>query len=323
MKKIWLFMLLISCTAANDPIPGWYLNPPQNNTSYLYGVGYGTSLDQATKIALNNIAEKISVTVSSSFATSKQESAVNDQALYEAEYEQDINSTVQEINFTNYQTEKSEQVGEYIYSLVKVARSEVINNYMKQIENIDKDISLVLKDMEKQSIIEQFARLYRVSDKIRVNEVNLKIVETIEKSDMKVKDYYDKYDNLLKLEAQIKNNIVIKIIAKLSDEKVIEVISKAINDLNIKSGKILDPKNKGHALLRVVTDTKHEKIYGVYLAKIKVEMKLLENFGNQISSGFIEVSGSSAISSVGAVDAAIADLRNKIQQQGLLNIIGL
>lgn len=326
MSKFLLFIFLISCSATinkNTKIPDWYLNPPQNNLSSLYGVGYGSSLDQAVQIALNNVAEKISVTVSSSFVSSKQESSVNDNSLYEAAYEQDVDTQVQEINFTNYKTEKSEQIGQYVYSLVQVSRNEVIENYMKKIRKLDAEISSAVKDIKTLSAIEQFARLYRIRGKIKTNEVNLKIVETIEKSDFSVKDYYDKYNNLAKLEAKVKNKIIIKIVAKPSDKKAVVVLAKAINDLGIKTNNKLNPKDKGHALLRVVTYTKNDNIYGTYLAKVRIEVKLLENFGDQISSGLIEVSGSSAINSAGAVDAAIASFTQKIKEKGLLEIIGL
>ena len=327
MKKTWLFLFLISCGVIkgqqNTAIPDWYLNPPKNDISYLYGTGYGSSIDQATQIALNNVAEKVSVTVSSSVTSEKQESSSNENSLYESQYEQDVSTSVQEMNFTNYETVKSEQVGMHIYSLVKVSRSEIIENYMKQIKKIDNEISAIIKGMSRVSAIEQFARLHRITDKIRVNEINLKIVETIEKSDAGVRKYYDRYQSLLKLKTQIKNKIVVKVIAKPSDENVAMVLTKSINDLNIKTSSKLNPKNKAHALLRVVTSTKHDKIYGTYLAKIKVDMKLLENFGDQISSGFIEISGSSAVNSAGAVDAAIANFRKKIQELGLLQVVGL
>ena len=327
MKNLLLLLFLFSCSFGggnkNTDLPEWYLNPPKNSLAYLYGVGYGTSLDQATQIALSNIAEKISITVSSSFVTAKQESIVNDKALYEAEHEQDVTSKVQGINFTNYEVDKSIQQGMYIYSLVKVSKSELVDNYFKKVNKIDAEIRQIVKDLNKVSDIEQFARLHRVKEKIAANEINLKIIETLEKSNLSVEQYYVRYEKLLQEEIAIKNKIVIKIISKPSDSKLAAVISKSLNDLNIKTSSKLDPKNKAHALLRISGVTKNQVIYGTFLAKISINLKLLENYGNQISSGALEVSGSSTIDSVSAVDAAIASFKEEIRKKGLFKIIGL
>ena len=64
MRNILLLLLLLLLSCSNNLVnnisnaPKWYVNPPQNNHIYLYGVGYGSSLQEATKISLNNIAEK-------------------------------------------------------------------------------------------------------------------------------------------------------------------------------------------------------------------------------------------------------------------------
>ena len=67
MKQILFFLFLLSsCTPKEYSLPDWYLTPVNNNAQKLYGIGYGSNLEDATKFALNNMSERLKVEISSS-----------------------------------------------------------------------------------------------------------------------------------------------------------------------------------------------------------------------------------------------------------------
>ena len=79
MKSIYLIiitLLFVNCSQNQTiELPKWYINPPQNDSIKLYGVGYGMNIQNAEQNALDNLAQKIVVNISSSW-TLRQEVAI-------------------------------------------------------------------------------------------------------------------------------------------------------------------------------------------------------------------------------------------------------
>ena len=329
MRNIRLLLLLLLLSCSNNLVnnisnaPKWYVNPPQNNHIYLYGVGYGSSLQEATKISLNNIAEKILVTVSSSLKINNQESTVNDNSEHESRQEQDITLQVKEIDFTDYQLVKSDQSGKTIYSLVKVKRKDLTDYYFAQIKKDHIIIKAATNDLNSLSYIEQFTKINKVKDLIIKNETKLELLKILD-ADSKIFNKYIKYYNLLlKKQIWLKNNIILKVVAQASDQRIADVIKKSFNDLGIKVEDNLNQKNKQIFLLRLTSNSRTQYIYNSYITKINIDIKLIESFGSQIAAKTISAQGSSLTNKVMSFDAAIVDLQKNITKFGIMPLIGL
>jgi hypothetical protein len=326
MKKIHAIILLTFLTACSSiglsSLPSWYLHPPKNNVAEIYGVGYGVSPDQATKFALNNISERISVTVSSNYEDVKQEARVNDQAIYEQNTLSDIKSQTQEIEFKNYEILKSLEQNKLIYVLLKVAREDVVSSYIAKIEKVDERIDLLTDRLSNKSVIDQLSRLNEAKPIIAQNRFNIEVTKSLNKN-AALSKYITKYKNLLAKESKLRGAITIKIISKPSDKKVSDLVAKNLNDMHIKVSNNLNPSNKNHIILRVDTQMVQQKVYQSNMVNIDVNFKLMENFGSQIAANKVTLKGSSVVDSVNAVNQAINSLQGKINEQGLFRVIGL
>ena len=67
-------LLLAGCAATKSPpppqpaaveLPAWYLHPPRNDATRLYGVGEGATMAEATRRALADLSERVAVTIQS------------------------------------------------------------------------------------------------------------------------------------------------------------------------------------------------------------------------------------------------------------------
>ena len=323
-----LFFLLLSCNNYQpvDNIsnaPKWYVNALQNDNTYLYGVGYGNSLQDSTKIALNNISEKILVTVSSSFTMNNQESVVNNNSDYESRQQQNIILQVKEIDFTNYQLIKSEQIGQGIYSLVKVKREDLINYYLAKIKKDHVKIKSNTNNLVDFSHIEQFIKINKIKNLINKNEVKLELLEILGANHNILNQYTKYYNFLLDKQTWLKNNIALKIVSPSSEQRIVNVIAKALNDIGIKVIVNTEQAEKSIFLLRITADSRTEYIYNSYITKIIINTKLIKSFGSQIAAGEIIIKGSSVTNKVMAFDAAIVNLQNDIAKFGIFSLVGL
>jgi hypothetical protein len=117
----------------SSQVPEWYLSPPRDTTK-LHGTGEGFTVDEATAQALNQIASRIFVTISSEFSRRMEQEVDNAGSRYSNRSFQDIDVDVDEVEFTSHTLLRSEQVADKIYVLVGVDRFAQVERLEAEIE---------------------------------------------------------------------------------------------------------------------------------------------------------------------------------------------
>jgi len=124
MKKfiITLFVIInfIGCFSKPQP-PEWAVNIPADNNLYFYASGQGFTKEGAVKQALNDIASRLNVSISSNLLINK--GIFKDEAYNEVN--QQINTKVSNIQFNNYKVIKSKQIDNQVYVLVQVDKNKL------------------------------------------------------------------------------------------------------------------------------------------------------------------------------------------------------
>ncbi|WP_369433700.1 LPP20 family lipoprotein [Psychromonas sp. MME1] len=149
-----LIFFLQGCASTNSDqqkTPEWVLTPTQDTAQYIYGIGQGTTLDEAKQHALKTLASKFSVSVNSD--------TLHKQSLHNGRtdelFSQEINTHVKAIEFTHFEQIKAEQVKQQYYMLVAINRQGFINNNKSKLAAIRSDISTMLADVNNKSKIEK------------------------------------------------------------------------------------------------------------------------------------------------------------------------
>ncbi len=111
IKRILFVVLVIlvfgGCFKNEVPVykyPEWYINIQADANNQFYAVGEGKTLQDATNVALNDVAARISVSVESSYSSKTTLSGEN----YNNVSQREIKNSVKKIEFTNYQVLKKE-----------------------------------------------------------------------------------------------------------------------------------------------------------------------------------------------------------------------
>ena len=326
MKKIILVFLVFiaACVKQTNSLPNWYLNPVNNDTYKLYGIGYGANLDDATKSALNNLSERLKIEISSSYESSKQEASINNNSEYAQNVRQKVKAKIAEIEINNYLLEQTAEQDGIFYVSLSVNRAELVEIYKNKILAKQADIKALLDSLADKSAIEKLPIYNQLADLVISNKSKIDLLRIITKNQDELKYLTSLYHDIKVKELQNKDNLIVNIVTKPSDLRVADLISESFNKLNIATVNNNDtPNNKGVAILRINTETIHQEIYDNYMVKILINFKLVEKFGKQISANKIEVSAASAISSNEAVNAALIELKDKITAEGIYQIIGL
>jgi hypothetical protein len=137
-----LSIFFIGCNSSNTPIvllkkhkvqnlPSWYLNAPNNNQDFLYGVGAASTLSQAKNEALNSLASRLFISVSSNTHFIKNSDSFEN---YSNINNQEIFLEVEKIDLLNSKIEKSIKVNDEYFVLLSIKNFDAI---VSSFENIN------------------------------------------------------------------------------------------------------------------------------------------------------------------------------------------
>lgn len=299
MKSIYLIiitLLFVNCSQNQTiELPKWYINPPQNDSIKLYGVGYGMNIQNAEQNALDNLAQKIVVNISSSMETLRQESSYNNQSNYSESSLQSVKSKVKKISFMNFTNEKSVQVANQIYTLVSIDRSNLIRQYDDKISQTVKQIDQIIALQKYQVAIEKKAGYLKIEKLIAKAEDNLIILDSISINKTKITQYKNKFNQLSLDHANIDNNLSIYVEHDQNSQLIADVITSEFAKNNIKIN--TEKTNSSDEVLIKISSTETKQfLYGSYLIKSEINLAFRTNKNQIIKNSLMRLSGSSSIS---------------------------
>lgn len=311
--------IFISCslqaTAKTDDVPSWFLQPKQNDSSSLYGVGQGFTLEEATKSALADAAARMTVSISSESTMLREE---NQNSVNE-ETRQKIKQNIEKIDFVNFQTSRSQKFDAQIYVEVQIPRDQFISAQKDKLGFLDRQILDLQKNLPVQNMIQKRNSLLKISDLAKQGEIVARILESNgSKGGVKEK---------LALIAQTQNEL-----NKLSDKvefyfdikspgEIASIIRNALNKEKIKITKT-QSNVANQVQIAIHSQKTNGEVYGAFITKIKIDFEN-KSVGKVVASNSIEVSGSSTISEKESYAAALESLKERIAQDGILKILGI
>ncbi|MBT4921652.1 MAG: LPP20 family lipoprotein [Rickettsiales bacterium] len=320
--SILLFNILTSCSNNSlQELPEWYLNSSQNDLSRLYGTGYGTDLNSAEKDALNNLAQKIIVNISSSMEILKQERTFNQTSNFSESSKQAISSEVEKISFNNYKNEQSSSSGKYIYSLVSIDRDELSQTYIDKINNANSKIDALYTELQKKSLIEQKADFLQIDKIIALTQKDLIILRAISQEQALIAPHLKKYNNLNSNHQIVNNKLSIYFETDDLSQQITTVLSSKVTRNNIKVNKTRSFA-KDEAVFKITSQQNTQYLYGSYWIKNESTLSVISSNNKVIKLFNFTTKGSSVISYAEAENAMSQNFAKQIKEKDFFNLIG-
>jgi len=306
------FALISSCKSEkkSSDLPAWYLSPKQNNSSSLYGVSEGFTLEEATKSALADAAARLIVSISSESVLLREEN----QNSANEEMRQQIKQNIEKIDFTNFKVSRSQQIGAQIYVEVEISRPDFIAAQKEKMSFLDKQIFDLNKNISTQNLIQKRNSLTTILDLAKQSEILARILQSNLKE--KLTTIANAQNELNKLTDKVEFYFEIN-----SPNEISAIIRSALNKERIKISRT-ESFSANQVKIAISSKSTSGNVYGAHISKIKIDF---ENkvAGKTIASNAIEISGSSSISEKESYSAALESLKEKISQDGILKILGI
>ncbi|ACM92652.1 putative lipoprotein [Nautilia profundicola AmH] len=214
MKKWFTLIVLIFVSCTNPKPPNWYIQTPKDNQNYFYASAESYSKQNAIKNALNDIASRINVKISSNFVINK---GIHNQKTYNEIFQQ-INAQVSNINFNNYEILKIDKENDKYYVLIRINKQKLINNLKTKI-----NIELKKIDFNENSPIKRVIYSYNILYKLKKIKSDIFILESL---GVNISNYIAKIENLKKIALNIIKTTEFNIVTNRYKNQSIEIFSK-------------------------------------------------------------------------------------------------
>ncbi|MBM7456971.1 hypothetical protein HNR62_002873 [Oceanisphaera litoralis] len=300
---------LLGCatTSSNTPAysaPDWWLNPPLDSQDALYGSGEGFSLEQARQAALNNIAGKLSTQISSSLSRHSQQ--VN--ARSSDTVDRQVRSYVAQINLSNFERLKTEQLDKRVFVLIKVDRLALIRRWQEELRQQRMQVEQVLADSRSRS---RFTWWLKANSLIglakKADDTSLLLLaltpDKSETADLQEKLHRAIQDGSQKISTRIRGDR-----PSLTDSIKVQVTNEGLSYDDCRRSCDLE--------LRYRTDIRYLNVFDETVAKLQFHGQVFDTKG-ELSEVRWEISGASISGPEGAKRSVIALAKNKIEEEGI------
>jgi hypothetical protein len=294
--------------------PKWYKKIYNDTHTIMYATAKGSSIKDATTIALNDIASRISTTISSKYSSSVSMSNNS----YNKTTKRDIINSVKKIDFTSYQTMYKKKISNNNYIvLIKVNKQllasslefKIKNNLQKYTIKVNTKYDNIISKLKKYKSLEISIKqlessvyILQILDELLDAKQYLKSINT---NLLQISDFRDK------LKFTIKSNIK----NKFSDELISIITQKGYSIV----------KNGGNILLNIDIKKKQIVAFNNKIIKITINIILKDKLHNKtIGKESIVVSSKSMSSFAQANDFAVQKFHDKLIDNNILEtLLGL
>ncbi|MEA2049424.1 MAG: LPP20 family lipoprotein [Campylobacterota bacterium] len=295
--------------------PMWYIDAPSNNNNFIYGEGKATTVKEAKNNALNAMASRLVVSVGSSMKTVTKTSRTDTSSSYSKDIQKDLQVDVQKIKFTNAKVEKSDQVGDNFYILMKVNREILFNNKKKDFDIIDKSVTSKFDSLKNYGKLEQIHILQEIYPKIRDAKKQAVVLNALNNS-FDHGSYVKRYDIYIDQIYNLKNDSTIEVRTNSKDRYFADGLIDMLNQQQYK----ISNNDNSDILIKINNKIKYSIARGWNIAKVATTLSVLSN-NKIVSNRTITSVGRSSTSKESALENASTSFLKSIKKESLDKVI--
>ncbi|QSZ41383.1 hypothetical protein GJV85_04435 [Sulfurimonas aquatica] len=322
-----LTTLFIGCGGATGPtpsaLPQWYLNPPQSNQSFYYGVGEGSSKDAAKANALAQIGGTIAVNISSELDMKTE--VHNDE--YSENVKTQTKASVEKIKFTGVNVIENAYIAGKYYSYLNVDRAVLFDAQESAMKVDYANIKSLYKTSKEGNIFELIKNRDKIESKISTLMSKFPILKAIN-SGFNESVYSSE---LSKIKEDLRNSPsrAMVYVSHENSKELAEVLKNHISTYGMTLVDTPRSANEQKNLLKVnvsrVAQEKNVKmsdprLIGASFADVTVTLTTRNSTNNIIAQNRVNIINISKDGYAAAV-VKTAKFEREIQKRGILNIL--
>ena len=291
-----IFLNACSSNSSQDSVPEWVLNPTQDSAQYFYGVGVGSTLEEAKQHALKEVASKFSVRVNSE--------TLHKQSLHNGRedqlFSQRINTQVKDIEFSLVEQKKAEKINQQYFVQVAISRLAFIKEKKSKLSTITDDIDAKLHNINSKSKLEQLYVYNQVQSEITKAEPLLYLIAVADPR-FDLTPYSRQFQQYAFIESQLLAGTRFYI----QSSKKLRPIAVQLNDLLQTHGFQISNRDKADAIIELQGKIKETQAFSAYNTRINFSFLVKSKNGPVYSKKTYLLNGSSVTNYQRAYEHAV------------------
>lgn len=319
--SICIALLIIGCGGSGQPeaiaYPSWFLNPPANDGSFLYGTGEGRDIDSAKASALNSVAASLSITVSSEFKKNESSQSFNGN---ENAYHSALNTVkaeVKAIEFSDYRIIQNQVIGGKALVLVEVSRFKLFTTQKEKLERFSQELKTAQGNIDRQSPLKK-VYLYEQTRGKTQRLTSLALLTKSINSDFDTAPYFQQAADIKQRQNDVIDDARVSVTAEPQAEMFVAVIKEGLTKAGIKT-----VTRGSNTSIRLKNNFQTDEIYGFKIAKATLSLLTQDSSRKNIATKTISLSGKSRYDYEKAKMSAAQALKKKIEAEGIYTVLGI
>lgn len=251
-------------------IPSWYLNPPKDSATFLYGVAIGKNRDDAIKLALTDMIAKLGIKIESTF-----ESNVKVQYGYASKsITNQVKSSIDTIKINNYDVVEAERLSYNKFAiLLKTDKLKLAKSLKEDVERKHTALQTTLSASKNSNILSRYKTSEHVSEAAKTLLPDVLIIQELEPSysgEAHLSFIQESYRQFL----NIKNSLGFYV---KGDKHSAQFVNAFENYLTRHGYHILAHKNKNTVLIKIETTLNNANAASIKIITYNVAINAMNN----------------------------------------------
>ena len=319
LLSFFISFIFLACGGSSpEPLayPSWYLNPPQNSSSFLYGVGEGKDIATAKASALSSVSASLSTTVSSELKQTQSSHSVNGEESTSRSAISSLKTEVKAMEFSDYQVTQNQVLGNTFLVLVKVSRAQLYKDQKNKLERFALELQEERNNIKKSAPLKQvmmYDKTVQKTDKLK----SLALITKTVNSSFNPHVYLEQISQLKTEKEDALNSLRVKVHTSPEAKVFMDAVKEGLNKAGIKS-----VTSKANTDIYLKSSFLNDEVYGYKISKATLSLSTKAD-NKTIASNTVVLSGKSRYNYTKAKLNSAQVLRKKIKSEGLFTILGI
>lgn len=310
---------------AHEPLstpPPWYLAPPRDTASALYGVGSAPRLPAAKSAALVDVAAKLVISVR---ARQVDRSVLHNDQL-EQHFESELEARVRHREFRDYEVVESALSAGTFYALVRIDRNRLVADTLRGLIELDREIAFRLERVSEGTPVAYELAYGSALPSLGRAAASVELLRALDPQFdgspflSRFRTYRARYESS-------RDQVVFALLPGVGSTGVAEMVQELFAKEGLQSEVVPSDAEDGGACRSVCVEVEAEwsRRFAArrYLTTLTSTFRVRDASGNVTAARSHKVRGSALTGYAQASAAATEKLRQELLREGVLAAIGL
>lgn len=304
------------------PLPSWYLNPPKDDSRYLYGVGEAATRNDAVKSALDDLISQLGISIGSTYRSSTSVER-GYREYYTQNVQTGITGKVQQLHISRYEVvDAVRQRYDSYFALVRVEKGTLEQELRSRIDAVYQTVRDNDALMAQSNTVRKYGLYVSSLSALDGNRSAVSALNSLGDGDTE-QTYYKVARKTRNAFEHFKSGLAVSIEAAPDAKAFADVVKAAFADKKITVVSASSARAADTLYVHVQESTIYTQAYGFDIANVTLTTTVKDRRGETVGSNRLTLTGHSPQGWEKAFENSAEKLKQVIEKEGVMKTVGV